>query len=135
MTRLERWSLGAILIASACGACAYAPFAGWLALGAYVVPKMDDKPLGAWDETHTFAYVTVVNQTVDSVPVEAIGPRVDHVIRLLGHVPAHDSATYRIPYLDTDVILLVDSWWFLVDTRVAGTHRFTVRPTPRGPEG
>lgn len=112
-------------------------FFAWLGLGAWGATKLNDEPLGVWAQLGTDTYATVVNETPDSVPVGAIGLKVDRIIRLLGFVQGRDSATFRIPYADTDVLLLVDSWWVPIDTRLPGTHRVTVRSIsrPAGPRG
>lgn len=109
-------------------AMSWALFAGWLAGMGFFATHAGDPPLGKWNDVGAWAYVTVVNHTPDSIPVGTIAPKVDRVIRLLGWVQAQDSATYRLPYSDTVVLLLINDGWLPMDVEEPSTHRVDVWP-------
>jgi len=108
-----------------------------LVLGGYYEYGRTSKthPLAPWHQVGSDSYAFVVNLSDTALPVGAIAPKVDRVIRLMGFAPPHDSVYLRIPYADTSILLLVGDAWIPLELKRPGIHRIEVRPIPRDRRG
>lgn len=81
-----------------------------------------EKSLRPWTEVGSSAYISLVNNTKFSLPIFAKAPEVDSASRFLGILTDCDSVKFKLPYVDTKVILLAGDAALEVDVKDARTY-------------
>lgn len=84
-------------------------------------------PLYPWGEIDSRPYVNVINESHDTLAVWAEAPEVDRVTRLVGLVPACDSAELPIPYADTKVKIIIGNQSLIINMNKPLIWRLVVR--------
>lgn len=76
-----------------------------LAFGKY----HDGTALRPWTEVGSSAYVQIINESHEDVTVTVYAPKVDGAKRIIGTVPRDEERRFKLPYVDTEVHLVVAS--------------------------
>lgn len=100
---------------------------GTILFGAHKYERLQQEPRLSEYQTASSAYVLLVNQTDDTLPIAVMARKVDHAVRFLGWVTARDSVMIRLPYADTKVTLLVAGQWFEFDVKGPSVTRIAYR--------